>query len=104
MNSATCPALGAGPNCLSAGRLEVYLCRSLPAAIGGPRNARDRRGAEGFRHGFFVANISQNRIRRSLYLYSQGTEQDGMNYHVRDIGLASWGRKEIAIAETEMPG
>jgi adenosylhomocysteinase len=23
---------------------------------------------------------------------------------VRDIGLASWGRKEIAIAETEMPG
>src|ERR1700687_4184954 len=27
-----------------------------------------------------------------------------MNYHVRDIGLASWGRKEIAIAETEMPG
>jgi adenosylhomocysteinase len=27
-----------------------------------------------------------------------------MNYHVRDIGLADWGRKEIAIAETEMPG
>ena len=27
-----------------------------------------------------------------------------MNYHVKDISLASWGRKEIAIAETEMPG
>ncbi len=27
-----------------------------------------------------------------------------MTYHVRDIGLAEWGRKEIAIAETEMPG
>ena len=27
-----------------------------------------------------------------------------MDYHVRDIGLAEWGRKEIAIAETEMPG
>src|ERR1700693_704487 len=27
-----------------------------------------------------------------------------MNYHVRAIGWASWGRKEIAIAETEMPG
>ncbi len=27
-----------------------------------------------------------------------------MTYHVKDIGLASWGRKEIAIAETEMPG
>ncbi len=25
-------------------------------------------------------------------------------YHVRDLGLATWGRKEIAIAETEMPG
>ena len=23
---------------------------------------------------------------------------------VKDIGLAEWGRKEIAIAETEMPG
>jgi adenosylhomocysteinase len=27
-----------------------------------------------------------------------------MRYHVKDIGLASWGRKEIDIAETEMPG
>lgn len=26
------------------------------------------------------------------------------NYHVADLGLAAWGRKEIAIAETEMPG
>jgi adenosylhomocysteinase len=26
------------------------------------------------------------------------------DYVVRDIGLAEWGRKEIAIAETEMPG
>ncbi|MHB1559896.1 MAG: adenosylhomocysteinase, partial [Isosphaeraceae bacterium] len=26
------------------------------------------------------------------------------DYHVADIGLASWGRREIAIAETEMPG
>jgi adenosylhomocysteinase len=28
----------------------------------------------------------------------------GKNYRVRDMGLADWGRKEIAIAETEMPG
>ena len=27
-----------------------------------------------------------------------------MNYYVKDIGLADWGRKEIAIAESEMPG
>ena len=26
------------------------------------------------------------------------------NYKVKDIGLAAWGRKEVAIAESEMPG
>ena len=26
------------------------------------------------------------------------------DYIVKDIGLAEWGRKEIAMAETEMPG
>jgi len=26
------------------------------------------------------------------------------DFHVADLGLAAWGRKEIAIAETEMPG
>jgi len=26
------------------------------------------------------------------------------DYAVKDIGLADWGRKELAIAETEMPG
>ncbi|PZO73937.1 MAG: adenosylhomocysteinase, partial [Mesorhizobium amorphae] len=26
------------------------------------------------------------------------------DYHVADLGLADWGRKEIEIAETEMPG
>ena len=30
--------------------------------------------------------------------------QEGKTYRVRDMGLADWGRKEIAIAETEMPG
>lgn len=27
-----------------------------------------------------------------------------MDYKIKDIGLADWGRREIAIAETEMPG
>ena len=27
-----------------------------------------------------------------------------MKYKVKDMSLAEWGRKEIAIAETEMPG
>src|SRR5215475_3593207 len=31
-------------------------------------------------------------------------ESSPQDYVVRDIGLADWGRKEIAIAETEMPG
>ena len=26
------------------------------------------------------------------------------DYHVADMSLADWGRREIAIAETEMPG
>jgi adenosylhomocysteinase len=30
--------------------------------------------------------------------------QDAGSYHIHDIGLADWGRKEIEIAETEMPG
>src|SRR5262244_1629184 len=29
---------------------------------------------------------------------------DYTDYKVADIGLAEWGRREIAIAETEMPG
>jgi len=32
------------------------------------------------------------------------TTQEGKSYRVADISLAEWGRKEIAIAETEMPG
>ena len=30
--------------------------------------------------------------------------EDFTDFHVADLGLASWGRKEIQIAETEMPG
>ena len=26
------------------------------------------------------------------------------DYHVADLALAPWGRREMAIAETEMPG
>src|SRR5271156_4113307 len=32
------------------------------------------------------------------------THASHADYVVKDIGLAEWGRKEIAIAETEMPG
>src|SRR6187399_3493354 len=30
--------------------------------------------------------------------------QEGKSYRVADIGLADWGRKEIKLAEAEMPG
>ena len=29
---------------------------------------------------------------------------DTENYKVKDISLAAWGRKEITLAEAEMPG
>ena len=32
------------------------------------------------------------------------TENQTQNYKVKDIALAGWGHKEIAIAEVEMPG
>lgn len=32
------------------------------------------------------------------------TAPAAQDYHVKDIGLADWGRKEISIAEHEMPG
>src|SRR5690349_1592320 len=32
------------------------------------------------------------------------TASPAHDYVVKDIGLAEWGRKELAIAETEMPG
>jgi adenosylhomocysteinase len=34
----------------------------------------------------------------------EGTMVDNMPYKVKDMSLAEWGRKEIEIAEKEMPG
>ena len=35
---------------------------------------------------------------------TQVVQQIKPDHHVADISLADWGRKEISIAETEMPG
>ena len=35
---------------------------------------------------------------------NEAVAMQGNDYKVADISLADWGRKEIAIAETEMPG
>ena len=37
-------------------------------------------------------------------LMKQSADKNVLAYKVADITLAEWGRKEIAIAETEMPG
>jgi adenosylhomocysteinase len=63
---------------------------------------------------FFVSNGAYSRVfplvsqgrspiewRADMAAAKQGKSQD---YHVADIGQADFGRKEIAIAETEMPG
>ena len=35
---------------------------------------------------------------------TKNLREDIKDFHVADLSLADWGRKEIAIAETEMPG
>jgi len=35
---------------------------------------------------------------------SQPAREHEPDFHVKDLSLAEWGRKEIRIAETEMPG
>ena len=40
----------------------------------------------------------------SAVLKSEHKSKSASDYVVADLGLADWGRKEIRIAETEMPG
>ena len=35
---------------------------------------------------------------------AEKTKQDLLPYKVKDLDLSSWGRKEILLAEAEMPG
>src|SRR6266567_5232444 len=35
---------------------------------------------------------------------ANGKARSAADYHVKDISLAEWGRKEISVAEQEMPG
>jgi adenosylhomocysteinase len=50
------------------------------------------------------AHISSPSIEAYSPLSASLTAQPPPNYRVRDISLADWGEKEIAIAEHEMPG
>jgi adenosylhomocysteinase len=40
----------------------------------------------------------------TIYIMSVTTENQVLDYKVKDISLADWGRKEIQLAEAEMPG
>jgi hypothetical protein len=57
---------------------------------------------------------SQDDVQRRPFIFNQDQRSQTMNavvktigktdFHVADLSLADWGRKEIRIAETEMPG
>jgi adenosylhomocysteinase len=49
-------------------------------------------------------NIDINRLLTRRSMSTQPVENITPDYKIADIGLADWGRKEISIAETEMPG
>ncbi|HEX3593472.1 MAG TPA: adenosylhomocysteinase, partial [Polyangiaceae bacterium] len=48
--------------------------------------------------------MSESSVAKNTKTKTAVPTEDGGTYHVADIGLAEWGRKEIEIAETEMPG
>jgi len=49
-------------------------------------------------------NIDIKQITHEGSMSTQPVENITPDYKIADIGLADWGRKEISIAETEMPG
>src|SRR5215813_3691364 len=51
-----------------------------------------------------LADPAMQRILMTTSPNAAKTQPISHDYVVKDIGLAEWGRKEIAIAETEMPG
>jgi hypothetical protein len=58
--------------------------------------------AEVFRQQAPAASVSRSQFSRSLTVSDAVTQTQ--DYVIADLGLADWGRKEIRIAETEMPG
>ena len=51
-----------------------------------------------------MAKIKLSPARPKAALKTNGSNGAKHDYHVKDISLAEWGRKEIVIAEHEMPG
>ncbi|MBT6207341.1 MAG: adenosylhomocysteinase, partial [Francisellaceae bacterium] len=49
-------------------------------------------------------SLKESNMEQATQLKSKGTTNELVDYKVADISLADWGRKEINIAENEMPG
>src|SRR5262249_49265994 len=50
------------------------------------------------------ARIIMNAALKAARTAAKSAAKPAADYVVKDVNLADWGRKEIAIAETEMPG
>src|ERR1017187_3214458 len=114
------------PACLSCARcVEIWLCpldriswSSATDSSSCSRRSRTRRrlGSAASRRDFRIDAIAETcvismyqdfLIRRNRRLQTMGTatiNQTAAEFKVADLSLAEWGRKEISIAEYEMPG
>ena len=65
-------------------------------------------GGKGEHTTVVVFRVVRPCARRSIYTWSYTmnavTDKSFSDYIVADLSLAGWGRRELAIAETEMPG
>src|SRR3984885_9360444 len=55
-------------------------------------------------HAEEIAMASSPQAKAASHATAKSGGKSAHDYVVKDIGLAEWGRKEMAIAETEMPG
>src|SRR4051812_13046670 len=51
-------------------------------------------------YGMYICNLNKN----SMAAITKNQIDFNLKYKVADISLAAWGRKEIKLAEAEMPG
>lgn len=54
--------------------------------------------------GFIGASIAPDTLAKDIIMAQAATQQTFSDFKVKDMSLAAWGRKEISLAETEMPG
>ena len=72
---------------------SAWMTRRTIDSLAGPRRRR-----------LFGGGWNEAAKTRRAAISTRETPMSSHDYIVKDIGLADWGRKEIDIAETEMPG